>query len=66
MRNVVLYQFLSLDGVAEEPSDWFFDDGPQLFEHIARVIKTQDDVLLGRGTYNYWVDYWPTSHAGIR
>lgn len=61
MRNVVLFHFLSLDGVAEEPSDWFFDDGLELFELIARVLETQDDVLLGRGTYDYWVDYWPTS-----
>ena len=61
MRNVVLMQWLSLDGVAEEPSDWFFDDGPELFDLVGRVIKTQDDVLLGRGTYDYWVDYWPTS-----
>ncbi len=61
MRNVVLLQFLSLDGVAEEPSDWFFDDGPELFDLIARVVEPQQDVLLGRGTYDYWVDYWPTS-----
>ena len=61
MRNVVLTQFLSLDGVAEEPSDWFFDDGPELFENIARILETQSDVLLGRATYDYWVDYWPTS-----
>ena len=61
MRKVVLYQFLSLDGVAEEPSDWFTDDGPELFEHIDKIIGTQDAILLGRGTYDYWVDYWPTS-----
>jgi dihydrofolate reductase len=61
MRNVVLLQWLSLDGVAEEPSDWFFDDGPELFDLIGRVLATQNDVLLGRGTYDYWVDYWPTS-----
>ena len=61
MRNVVFLEFISLDGVAEEPSDWFFDDGPELFENIARVLETQTDVLLGRGTYDYWVDYWPTS-----
>jgi len=61
MRNLALLQFLSLDGVAEEPSDWFFDDGPELFDLIARVIEPQRDVLLGRGTYDYWVDYWPTS-----
>jgi dihydrofolate reductase len=61
MRNVVLMQWLSLDGVAEEPSDWFGDDGPELFALIARTIATQTDVLLGRGTYDYWVDYWPTA-----
>ena len=61
MRKVVLTQWLSLDGIAEEPSDWFFDDGPELFELIARIIEPQTDVLLGRGTYDYWVDYWPTS-----
>ena len=63
MSNVALLQWLSLDGVAEEPSDWFFDDGPELFDLIGRVIATQDDVLLGRGTYDYWVDYWPTSEV---
>ena len=61
MRSVVLLEFLSLDGVAEEPSDWFFDDCPELFELIGRVIATQSDVLLGRGSYEHWVDYWPTS-----
>ena len=61
MRNVVLTQFVSLDGVAEEPSDWFFDDGPELFANIARILETQTDVLLGRATYDYWVDYWPTA-----
>jgi dihydrofolate reductase len=61
VRDVVVFHFLSIDGVAEEPSDWFFDDGPELFELIARVLETQDEVLLGRGTYDYWVDYWPTA-----
>ena len=63
MRDVVLLQWLSLDGVAEEPSDWFFDDGPELFDLIGRVLSTQTHVLLGRGTYDYWVDYWPTSEV---
>lgn len=60
-RNVVLYQLLSLDGVAEEPGNWMFDDGPDIVDNLARTISTQDDVLLGRGTYDYWVGYWPTS-----
>jgi dihydrofolate reductase len=61
VRNVVLYQLLSLDGVAEEPGDWFFDGGPEVFDNLSRVIGSQDAILLGRGTYEYWVDYWPTS-----
>jgi dihydrofolate reductase len=60
MRDVVLYQLLSLDGVAEEPSR-FMDAGPELFDNLARVIGSQDDVLLGRRTYDDWAAHWPTS-----
>jgi hypothetical protein len=38
MPTVAVLQWLSLDGVAEEPSDWFFDDGAELFDLIARVL----------------------------
>jgi dihydrofolate reductase len=62
-RNVVLYQLLSLDGVAEEPGNWFFDTGPEVFANLGRIIASQDDILLGRGTYEYWVEYWPTSNV---
>lgn len=61
MRKVVLYELLSLDGVAEEPGDWMFDVDPDIFDNLGRIISTQDTVLLGRGTYDYWVDYWPGS-----
>lgn len=61
MRKVVLYQLLSLDGVAEEPGDWMFDVDESIFDNLSEIIDKQDDVLLGRGTYDYWVDYWPTS-----
>lgn len=61
MRDVVLYQLLSLDGVAEEPGDWFSDPGQEVIDNLGRVIAGQDTVLLGRGTHDYWVDYWPTS-----
>ena len=61
MRALVLYELLSLDGVAEEPSDWLFDDGPEIFDNLGIVISSQDDILLGRGTYDYWADFWPTA-----
>lgn len=61
MRDVVLYTLLSLDGVAEEPGDWMFEADDAVFSNLAAVIARQDDVLLGRGTYDYWAGYWPTS-----
>ncbi len=61
MRDVVLYTLLSLDGVAEEPGDWMFDVDDDVLEKVRATIDTQDDVLLGRGTYDYWSGYWPTS-----
>jgi dihydrofolate reductase len=61
VRAVVLYQLLSLDGVAEEPGDWFPEVDEEVFAGLARVIDRQDDVLLGRTTYDYWAGYWPSS-----
>jgi len=61
MRDVVVYSLLSLDGVAEEPGDWMFEADEDVLTNLAGVISSQDDVLLGRGTYDYWADYWPTS-----
>jgi dihydrofolate reductase len=57
----VLYELLSLDGVAEEPGNWMFDVDQQILENLSSIISTQDAVLLGRATYDYWVDYWPSS-----
>lgn len=59
MRQVVLYQLLSLDGVAEEPGDWMFDGSEEIFDNLGKVIETQDTILLGRGTHDYWVGFWP-------
>ena len=61
MRNVVLYHLQSLDGIAFEDADWFDDGGPEVFANLTRVIETQDDILLGRNTYDYWAGYWPDS-----
>lgn len=60
MRRVVVYQLLSLDGVAESP-DRFFAWDDVLDANLADVISTQDVVLLGRRSYDEWAPYWPTS-----
>jgi hypothetical protein len=38
MRDVVLYELLSLDGVAEEPSR-FMDAGPELLDSLGLAYR---------------------------
>jgi len=59
MRKVVVYMLTSLDGVAEEPGDWMTDSGDAILDNLGTVIGTQDTILLGRETYDYWVGFWP-------
>lgn len=61
MRKVVVYELLSLDGVAEGPDDFILDFDEVMRENLARVISTQDVVLLGRRTYHDWARFWPQS-----
>ncbi|HEY2213436.1 MAG TPA: dihydrofolate reductase family protein [Acidimicrobiales bacterium] len=61
MRKVIAYELLSLDGVAESPSDFFVEFDEVMRENLRRVISTQDVVLLGRRSYDEWADYWPPS-----
>jgi dihydrofolate reductase len=62
-RNVVVSEYLSLDGVAEQPNEFVFvsDFDESMEEDSARVMATQDTVLLGRKTYDEWASFWPSS-----
>jgi dihydrofolate reductase len=60
VRKVVVYELLSLDGVAEAP-DTFFGWDDALDETLAAVIATQDVVILGRRSYTEWAQFWPSS-----
>lgn len=61
MRKVVLYELLSLDGVAESPDTFFTDWDEAMEANLAAVIGTQDAVILGRRSYDEWSEYWPDS-----
>jgi len=61
MRKVVLYELLSLDGVAESPDTFFTDWDEAMEANLAAVIGTQDAVILGRRSYDEWSEYWPGS-----
>jgi dihydrofolate reductase len=61
MRKVVMYELLSLDGVAEHPMEFITDFDEIMSENLGRVIASQDAVLLGRRTYDDWAAFWPNS-----
>ncbi|UYM03916.1 dihydrofolate reductase family protein [Solicola gregarius] len=61
MRKVVVYTLLSVDGVAESPSDFVHDFDEMMLANLRRVIETQDAVLLGRTMYDEWSSDWPDS-----
>lgn len=61
MRKIVVYELLSLDGVAESPDEFITDFDDVMRENLGRVIAEQDAVLLGRRTYDDWAAFWPSS-----
>jgi len=60
VRKVVVYELLSLDGVAEDP-DRFFGWDDVMDANLGTVIATQSSVILGRRTYDEWAEFWPGS-----
>ena len=61
MRKVVLYEQVSLDGVAEDPNTFVLDWDEAMDANLAAVIATQDAVILGRRSYDEWSAFWPGS-----
>ena len=61
MRSVVLYELLSLDGVAENPDVFVTDWDGAMEANLAAVITTQDAVVLGHRSYDEWAKFWPSS-----
>ena len=61
MRNIVAYELLSLDGVAEHPDEFITDFDDVMEENLGRVISSQDTVLLGHRTYDDGAAFWPNS-----
>jgi hypothetical protein len=61
VRKIVVYELLSLDGVAEEPDSFIADWDDAMDANLAAVIATQDAVILGRRSYTEWAQFWPGS-----
>ena len=61
MRKIVVYELLSLDGVAQDPDSFFTAWDDAMEANLAEVIATQDTVILGRTSYDEWAEFWPGS-----
>ena len=57
----MLYELLSLDGVAEDPDKFVVDWDEAMDTNLASVIASQDAVILGRRSYEEWSEFWPGS-----
>lgn len=61
MRNIVVTEFLSLDGVMEEPA-WTFEYwNDQIAKFKGEESSASDALLLGRVTYQGFAEAWPDS-----
>src|SRR5947209_11405895 len=61
MGNVLVHEFISLDGVVEDPRwtmDYPFD--PKMGETISNVMGPSKAILLGRRTYEMFYPAWST------
>jgi dihydrofolate reductase len=61
VRKVVAFEFLSLDGVAEQPDRFFTAWDDVVDASGVELISTQDAVILGRRSYDEWSAFWPSS-----
>jgi dihydrofolate reductase len=60
MRKVAAGLFITMDGVTEEPGNWQETFDEDMGAAMGTMIAETDTILLGRVTYDYWKDYWPT------
>jgi dihydrofolate reductase len=61
IRKIVVYELLSLDGVAEDPDEFITDWDDAMDAELGAVIASQDAVILGRRSYDEWSRFWPTA-----
>ncbi len=61
MRKVIVSEYVTLDGIMDEPGNWSF---PFWNEEASRFkfdeLRASDGLLLGRVTYQGFAKAWPT------
>lgn len=62
MRRLVATEFLTLDGVMEEPTPWQAGHAsPEIGQFKHDELFGSGALLLGRVTYQGFADYWPSA-----
>lgn len=66
MRKVIVTEFLTLDGVMEDPTSWQRGlESPRVGPFKFDELFESGALLLGRVTYEEFAAYWPTAtHTG--
>jgi dihydrofolate reductase len=64
MGDIAVHEFVSLDGVFEDPS-WTVDYGfhPRMGESLGAITNASKAILLGRTTYEMFAPAWSTRTA---
>src|SRR5437867_1587958 len=61
MRNIIVTEYLTLDGVFEAPGHWSFDYfNDEAMQYKRDELFSSDVQLLGRVTYEGFAKAWPT------
>jgi dihydrofolate reductase len=64
MGNIAVHEFMSLDGVIEDPrwtAEYPFD--PKMGEAIGAIVTASNGILLGRRTYEMFAPAWSARTA---
>jgi len=64
MGRIVVHEFITLDGVIDNPA-WTMEYGfdPKMGEAIGRIMQPSKALLLGRSTYELFAPSWATRTA---
>jgi len=66
MRKISAGLFVSLDGVIEAPQNWHF---PYFNDEMGAIVQSQidasDTLLMGRHTYDEFVQFWPNAGSDV-
>lgn len=61
MRKIIVTEYLTLDGIFEEPGNWSFDFwNEEAMQYKHDELFSSDVQLLGRLTYEGFAKAWPT------